>query len=95
MENNGFFEHEISRTVETFGSISQVFSTYESRRRADDEKPFARGINSIQLSERRNAVVGRDRLLAGRAAEQSGFAAWLHLRTQKVRAEVQGAMPIL
>jgi hypothetical protein len=49
MENNGFFEHEISRTVETFGSISQVFSTYESRRRADDEKPFARGINSIQL----------------------------------------------
>ena len=49
MENNGFFEHEISRTVETFGNISQVFSTYESRRRADDEKPFARGINSIQL----------------------------------------------
>ena len=49
METNGFFEHEISRTVETFGSISQVFSTYESRRRADDEKPFARGINSIQL----------------------------------------------
>ena len=49
METNGFYEHEISRTVETFGSISQVFSTYESRRRADDEKPFARGINSIQL----------------------------------------------
>jgi hypothetical protein len=49
METNGFFEHEISRTVETFGSISQVFSTYESRRRANDEKPFARGINSIQL----------------------------------------------
>lgn len=49
MEHNGFFEHEISRTVETFGSISQVFSTYESRRHADDEKPFARGINSIQL----------------------------------------------
>ena len=39
----------VARTVETFGSISQVFSTYESRRRADDEKPFARGINSIQL----------------------------------------------
>jgi hypothetical protein len=49
METNGFFEHETSRTVETFGSISQVFSTYESRRHADDEKPFARGINSIQL----------------------------------------------
>lgn len=49
METNGFFEHEISRTVETFGSISQVFSTYESRRRANDDKPFARGINSIQL----------------------------------------------
>jgi hypothetical protein len=26
-----------------------VFSTYESRRNADDIKPIARGINSIQL----------------------------------------------
>ena len=49
LEENGFFEHEISRTGETFGSIAHAFSTYESRRTASDPKPFARGINSIQL----------------------------------------------
>lgn len=49
LERNGFFEKEISHTGETFGAVTHRFSTYESRRRADDEKPFARGINSIQL----------------------------------------------
>jgi hypothetical protein len=49
LERMGFFEHEISRTGETFGSLTHAFSTYESRRAASDEKPFARGINSIQL----------------------------------------------
>lgn len=49
LEQNGFFEREISRTGETFGNITHAFSTYESRRAAADEKPFARGINSIQL----------------------------------------------
>jgi hypothetical protein len=46
---NSFYEHEIGRTVETFGAISQVFSAYASRREATDAKPFARGINSFQL----------------------------------------------
>lgn len=46
---NGFFEVEIARTTEQFGHIAHAFSTYESRKNADDEKPFARGINSIQL----------------------------------------------
>ena len=32
-----------------FGNVCQVFSTYESRRAPSDEKPFMRGINSIQL----------------------------------------------
>jgi hypothetical protein len=50
LERNGFFEKEISRTGETFGAVTHAFSTYESRRKANDEKPFARGINSIQLS---------------------------------------------
>jgi len=50
LERNGFFEKEISRTGETFGAVTHAFSTYESRRKADDAKPFARGINSIQLS---------------------------------------------
>jgi hypothetical protein len=46
---NGFFEREISRISETFGGVTHRFSTYESRARAEDPTPFARGINSIQL----------------------------------------------
>lgn len=49
LEKNGFFEVEISRKTEAYGTISHVFSTYESRNTLADEKPFARGINSIQL----------------------------------------------
>jgi len=49
LEENGFFEREIARPGETFGAISHAFSVYESRRQANDAKPFARGINSIQL----------------------------------------------
>jgi len=45
----GFYEREIARRTETFGHISHVFSTYESRHAKDDRAPFARGINSIQL----------------------------------------------
>jgi hypothetical protein len=45
----GFFEKEISRKVDTFGAVTHVFSTYESRRKADDTELLARGINSIQL----------------------------------------------
>lgn len=48
LEEGGFFESEIARRIDSFGGIAQVFSTYESRRKRD-EKPFARGINSIQL----------------------------------------------
>ena len=46
---NGFFEKEIHRKVDTFGNIAQVFSTYESFYSKADKKPFMRGINSIQL----------------------------------------------
>ncbi len=46
---NGFFETEIGRKIDRFGNIVQVFSAYESRNSLDDPKPFARGINSIQL----------------------------------------------
>lgn len=46
---NGFHEKEISRRVNTFGNITQVFSTYEAFYNKDDEQPFMRGINSIQL----------------------------------------------
>ena len=49
LENNGFFENEIARRTERFGDILHAFSTYEGRRASPDEKPFLRGINSIQL----------------------------------------------
>ncbi len=48
-ETTSFFEKEISRRTDCFGNVCQVFSTYESRRAPSDEKPFVRGINSIQL----------------------------------------------
>lgn len=46
---NGFFEKEIHRTEQTFGNITQVFSTYESFHSEKETEPFMRGINSIQL----------------------------------------------
>ncbi|HLV15527.1 MAG TPA: hypothetical protein VKY41_10120 [Xanthomarina sp.] len=47
--DNGFFEKEIHRTVDTYGNIAQVFSTYESYQNETDLEPFMRGIKSIQL----------------------------------------------
>lgn len=49
LERSGFFEKEVTRKIDQFGDIAELFSTYESRRAANDAKPFARGINSIQL----------------------------------------------
>jgi hypothetical protein len=48
-KTHGFFERESARKAERYGNIMQIFSTYESRNTAADEKPFARGINSFQL----------------------------------------------
>jgi hypothetical protein len=48
-KTHGFFERSIANRVEEFGNLAQVWSTYESRHAADDSKPFARGINSIQI----------------------------------------------
>lgn len=49
LEKNGFFEAETSRKEERYGNLVHAFSTYDSFRTAEDEEPFARGINSIQL----------------------------------------------
>lgn len=49
LKDKGFYEKEISRKFEQYGNIAQVFSTYESRWKPEDPKPFERGINSIQL----------------------------------------------
>jgi hypothetical protein len=45
----GFYESELARRTETYGHITHVFSTYQSKHKKDDAKPFARGINSFQL----------------------------------------------
>lgn len=49
LEGEGFHERELSRRVESFGTIAQVFSAYEARKKLSDDKPFLRGVNSIQL----------------------------------------------
>jgi hypothetical protein len=46
---DGFYEKEIARRTDAFGSIVHVFSTYEARHHPDEPRPFRRGINSIQL----------------------------------------------
>ncbi|MEW4925551.1 hypothetical protein [Algibacter sp. 2305UL17-15] len=49
LKMNGFIEKEIHRKVTAFGNIAHVFSTYECFHSKDDEQPFMRGVNSIQL----------------------------------------------
>ena len=44
----GFFEQEIHRTARRFGNIVHVFSTYDTRHRADGPS-IGRGINSVEL----------------------------------------------
>src|SRR2546430_1809238 len=39
LEQNGFFEREVSRRVAKFGNIAHAFSTYESRHTLNDPKP--------------------------------------------------------
>jgi hypothetical protein len=48
LKTHAFYESAIVNRVEKFGNIAQVFSSYASRN-APNEKPFARGVNSIQL----------------------------------------------
>jgi hypothetical protein len=47
-KTHAFYESALVNRIERFGNIAQVFSSYASRN-APNEKPFARGINSIQL----------------------------------------------
>ena len=49
LKEEGFFEREVHRSVQHFGAVAHVFSTYESRHSRSDARPFVRGINSIQL----------------------------------------------
>src|SRR4051812_14935307 len=43
LEEAGFYEKEIARRTEQFGSIAHVWSTYESRHSLEDARPFMRG----------------------------------------------------
>lgn len=45
----GFYEREIYRSVEVYGSLAQVFCTVESRKTPEAATPNAVGVNSIQL----------------------------------------------
>ena len=45
---HGFFEHELSRKTDSFGAMTHIYSTYESRE-TKDGKPIDRGINSMEF----------------------------------------------
>lgn len=49
----GFYERELHRKVEEFGTVIHVFSTYETREKKDGAVTN-RGINSIQLFKDNN-----------------------------------------
>ena len=48
-ERLGFTEREIARRERRFGSVCQIFSTYETRWSPHETPPFARGVHSILL----------------------------------------------
>ena len=48
MEKNGYYEHEVSRKVETIRNIYHVWSSYESKYTIDG-KVINQGVNSIEL----------------------------------------------
>lgn len=46
--DNPFYEVEAARELERFGNVANAMSFYESRR-APEEEPFTRGVNTITL----------------------------------------------
>ena len=46
---HGFFERPVSTRIDRYHDVAQVWSAYESRNNSNDDKPFARGVNSFQL----------------------------------------------
>lgn len=50
--NEGFFDHLIAMRVQQFGSMAQVWASYESSRTRNAPKPFVRGIKSFELLSR-------------------------------------------
>jgi hypothetical protein len=48
---SGFFDHMIAAHVQRFGVMAHVWTSYESRNRAEDAKPFVRGVKSFEVME--------------------------------------------
>ena len=46
--STGFFERELNRISESFGTVTHAFSTYETRETSDGPVTN-RGVNSIQI----------------------------------------------
>ena len=95
-ETNAFYETEIARQLDCFGNVCQAFSTYESRRAPTDEKPFTRGINSIQLLQRRPALVDRLHRLGHRAPGQPDSAGVLEevgVRVRRAPSSARSRLP--
>jgi len=46
--DHGFFEHELSRKTDSYGAMTHIYTTYESRE-TKDGKPIDRGINSMEF----------------------------------------------
>lgn len=44
-----FYEYELTKTIDEFGKIAHVFSTYEAKDSPENLKVLQRGINSIQM----------------------------------------------
>ena len=44
-----FYEYELAKTIDKFGKIAHVFSTYEAKELPESLKVIQKGINSIQL----------------------------------------------
>jgi hypothetical protein len=45
---HGFFEHELSRKTDSYGAMTHIYTTYESRE-TKDGKAIDRGINSMEF----------------------------------------------
>lgn len=44
-----FYEYELTKTIDEFGKIAHVFSTYEAKESPESIKVLQKGINSIQM----------------------------------------------
>ena len=49
LDERSFYEKEIYKKIDTYGSLAHVLSTYQSYRSKFDKKPYFTGLNSFQL----------------------------------------------